>query len=431
MPAIRLLFPAWSLAVFAMVLTTMWGNLCQSAEPTEWSRFRGPNGTGVSGLKGVPTTWTQDDYEWVVKLPGVGHSSPVLWGEKLFLTSGTEAGERLTLCLNAISGEEIWRYSATLAVNHLHKKNSYGSGTPCVDADRVYVPWGDEEHFVITAFTHGGELLWTRDLGPYSKEHGHGNSPIVHNGMVIVSYDQTQNETARVANQTVALDAASGEVKWSTEQGPHKASYATPMILDVPGKGTQIVNVTGGSGFFGLDPETGRQLWASGKLPERSVASPIYANGLLIGSCGSGGIGRLMVAVDPTGSGDVSASHVKVQRTKSLPYVPTPLVKDNYLYLWNDNGIVQCVDLNGDMTGFVWQERIGENYSSSPIMIDGKIYCISEVGNVFVLDASPDYKLYAKDGSPLGDNSYSTPAVGNGRLYLRGFSTLASLKARE
>lgn len=388
----------------------------------QWSRFRGPNGTGASDLKGVPAQWSVSDYEWVVDLPGVGHSSPVIWGDKLFLTSADDNGNRITLCLNALTGKQLWTHSVALDTNHLHKKNSYASGSAAADAERVYVPFGDEEHFLLTAYTHDGEIVWTRDLGPYSREHGHGASPIVYEGLVIIPYDQTDGPSS-----VIAFDAETGETKWKTPRGPHKASYSTPMILDVPGYGTQLVNITGGSGFFGLDPKSGALIWESGRLPQRSVASPVYINGLLIGSCGAGGRGQLMIAVDPTGKGDVSATHIKAERTKSLPYVPTPVVKDNYLFLWNDDGIVYCVDINGDLSTWVWQERIGGNFSGSPVLIDDKIYCISEAGDVAVIAASPEFHLYGK--SPLGDPSYATPAVANGRVYLRGFHKLAALKA--
>ena len=174
----------------------------------------------------------------------------------------------------------------------------------------------------------------------------------------------------------------------------------------------------------GLDPETGRQLWSSGALPERSVASPVLVNGLLLATCGTGGRGVEMVVVRPGVSGSQA---VVGKRRQNMPYVPTPIMHEGYLFLWNDDGIVCCVDPKGDLSQNVWRERIGGNYSGSPVVVDGKLYCISEDGRVAVLDASPRFRNHGF--SPLGDPSHSTPAVANGRMYLRGFRTLSSLKA--
>ena len=393
------------------------------AQADNWPRFRGPNGAGSSDLKGVPTTWTQEDYEWVVELPGKGHSSPVIWDELLFVTTGKEDGSRTLLCLNAITGETIWSDTVQLAANHLHKKNSYASGTPALDAQHVYVAFADEQHYTVSAYTHGGERVWTRDLGTFTSQHGQGVSPMIYKDLVIVPNDQ------KGPSQVVAFNAKTGEEVWTTKDRKFvHASYSTPISLNVDGR-DQIISLSNAVGISALDPQTGEEIWASGELPQRTVGSPIFVNGLLIASCGSGGVGRFMVAVDPSGRGDVSQTHVKGERVQNLPYVPTPLVRDNSLFLWNDNGVVCCVDATGDLTKNVWRERVGGNYSGSPVMIDNRIYCVSEEGDIAVIDASPEYHLYGK--SPLGDASYATPAVAHGRVYFRGFHKLACLKARN
>lgn len=412
-----------SLLGWLLVAAVALGTAATSAMADSWPRFRGPNGEGKSDLKQVPTSWTESEYEWVVELPGKGHSSPVIWEDSLFLTSGTEDGRRAIFCFDATTGKERWSNDMSLSANHLHRKNSYASGTPATDGSRVYVVFADESHYTTLCYDMQGNLLWTRDLGTFTSQHGQGVSPILYNGLVIVPNDQMG------PSSVIALDAESGETVWTSERQFRRTSYATPLVLDVEGKGKQLICLSGAVGLAGLDPATGKEIWHSGEMPMRTVGSPIYGNGMLVASCGSGGRGKYMVAVDPSGEGDVSSSHVRAERTQNLPYVPTPIVDGNYLYLWNDDGVVCCVDLTGDLTKNVWRERVGGNYSGSPVLIDGKLYCISEEGEIVVIAASPEFELLGR--SPLGDQSYSTPAVANGRVYFRGFSRLACLKAES
>lgn len=388
-----------------------------TASADDWTRFRGENGIGKSDLKGVPTEWNKDDYEWVIDLPGKGHSSPVIQGEKLFVTTGSADGRRTLHCLNAITGKELWQDSIQLDANHLHKKNSYASGTPAIAGERVYVAFADEKQYTLLAYSLDGERLWSRDLGHFTSQHGQGVSPIVYEGMVIVPDDQMG------PSKIVALNAETGEEVWTTaDRQFRRTSYSTPMIVKVGGK-DEIVCLSGATGLSGLDPKTGKELWQSGELPLRTVASPILGEGLLFASCGSGGRGKFMVAVDPEKDGKVIT-----ERKQNLPYVPTPIAHEGHLYLWNDDGIVCCIDLSGDLSENVWRERVGGVYSGSPVLIDGNLYCISEEGMVTVVKASPKFEKLGQ--SPLGDQSYATPAVANGRVYLRGFGSLACLKAK-
>ncbi|WP_437223858.1 PQQ-binding-like beta-propeller repeat protein [Planctomicrobium sp. SH661] len=405
-----------TLVLFTLVAVSIGHSL--SAQEV-WSRFRGPNGEGISQLQGVPTSWSESDYEWVVKLPGKGHSSPVIWKDTLFLTSGEDDGTRLLLCLDAITGETRWTKSTHLDPNKLHAKNSYGSGTPVTDGERVYVAQADAEHYIVAAYDMQGNEVWKRDFGPFVAEHGYGGSPVIYGELLIVPNDQNGPSSIE------ALDLKTGETRWSSPRKVKTASYATPMVLNLDGK-DQLIVLSGAAGLAGLDPKTGEELWASGALPERTVGSPIFGNGLLFGSCGSGGRGAEMVIVDPSKQGEPEKL-VHSVRKKLMPYVPTPVVFGDHLYLWNDDGTACCVDMQGDFSKNVWRERIGGNYSGSPVVIAGKIYCISEDGLVKVIDASPTFHEYP--GGKLGDASYSTPAVANGRVYFRGFHTLSCLKA--
>jgi len=387
-----------------------------------WARFRGEDGSGVSGEKGLPTTWSPGEYAFNVELPGEGHSAPVIWGDKLFVTSAEAEGlVRYLLCLNAATGETIWTRVVGMNKNHKHLKSSWASSTPATDGERVYVAFADSERYSISAYDFDGELLWRKLLGPFESQHGLGASPILFENLVIAVNDQDG------PSSIVALDRATGQLVWSTlRPGASQAtSYATPVVIQPDGHEPMLICSSSQAGVSGFDPRTGEELWTTGSLPARTVGSPVSGGGLIIQCCGGGGRGKELVAVDPTGRGDVSKTHIRYRREKMLPYVPTPIAYGEHLYLWTDDGIAMCVDLASGEN--VWTQRIGGNFTSSPICVDGKLYAVNEKGEVVVVAASPEYKLYGK--SSLGDPSHATPSVANGRIYFRTFHRLACLQA--
>ena len=406
----------WSRPIALTILLT-----CSAAQCSDWTRFRGENGDGISLLKDVPVEWTEEDYEWKVDLPGTGHSSPVIWGVRLFVASGQDDGMRMLLCLNALTGESLWSQSVHLAPEpHVSDRNSYGSSTPLVDGERVYIAFADKEHYLFSAYDHDGNPLWSEDLGPFASQHGQGHAPILHGETVILANDQAG------PSFVIALNRKTGEEVWRSSRADREAAYSTPLVLADVGQKPQLICVSGATGITGLDLETGVELWGSGELPMRAVASPVYGEGVVIASCGKGGKGHHMVAVEPSVDPAVKQPTVRWTRTKSLPYVPTPIISDGILYLWEDDGVVLSVDLKSGET--IDRVRVGGNYYSSPVMIDHKLYCPSDDGQIAVVATQPELELLAK--SPLGEPIHSTPAVANGRVYFRGFHTLACLKAQ-
>lgn len=393
-----------------------------SIHAEDWLRFRGENGSGISDEKGIPTTWSVGDYDWSAALPGEGHGAPIIVGDRLFVTSADDEGAlRYLFCLDSQSGKEIW--SRVLGFNRSgkHNKNSWASSTPTSDGERIYFAFADKEEYTLSAYDFDGELVWRRRLGAFESQHGLGASPIIFEDKVIAVNDQDG------PSFVIAFDRKTGETVWNSLRSFGRTSYATPLLIDEESDNPQLIIGCDSLGVSSLDPRTGEMNWYSGNLPARTVGSPVYGAGLIFQSCGGGGIGKLLIGVDPSGRGDVSATHIKYTRDKIIPYVPTPVVYEGHLYLWGDNGVVSCVNVASGEN--VWTERIGGNYSGSPICIDGKLYCISEEGEVVVIDASPTYNLYGK--SPLGDPSHSTPSVANGKLYLRSFHRLSCLSAKN
>jgi outer membrane protein assembly factor BamB len=399
-----------------------------AASAQNWTRFRGPNGTGISDLKGLPVAWTVSDYAWTKDLPGTGHSSPIVFEKKLFVTSAEDDGARHIFCLDADTGAEHWRHTVRLGKNHLHKMNSWASGTPTTDGEKVYVAMADADHYTVTAYNFDGQQAWTRDLGTCITEHGHGVSPILFNDLLIVCNDQGRKE-GPPPSAIFALNKNTGETVWAVERKSRESSYSTPLVITPPGKAPQLVIMSGAHGMSGLDPLTGSELWTSGEVPLRTVGSPSYGDGLLVATCGQAGRGETMICVSPNGDGTPGSNPLKYVRPKAqgVPYVPTPIIHNGRIYLWNDDGTFFLANLEDGKN--IARERIGGNFFASPVLVDGKLYNVSHDGEIVVVSVAGD-QIRVDGRSPLGDQAYASPAVANGGIYFRGFRKLAFLKAK-
>ena len=389
-----------------------------------WPRFMGANGSGVSPQKGIPTTWSEGNLAWNIELPGEGHSAPIIWEKDLFVTSAEDKGlTRHLLCLDAATGSEKWRRTIGMNESGKHLKSSWASSTPATDGKLVYVAFADQEKYLVSAYDFQGNLVWRRDVGDFESQHNLGVSLMLFEDMLIVPNEQDG------PSSMMALDKATGATRWRTLTEIAKVSYSTPIIVpDAAGK-PQLICASQAMGIMSLNPHTGDRNWANGSFPLRTVASPVYGNGLLIASCGQGGrYGVSQIAVDATGKlDDKGQPKIVWERKKLIPYVPTPIVYEGHLYEWSDEGIVSCVSLKDGSD--VWSKRIGGNYSGSPLCIDGKIYGVSEKGDVVVIKAAPEYELLGT--TPLGEGSHSTPSVANGRAYFRTFKRLICLPAKK
>lgn len=400
----------------------------------EWTRFRGPNGSGISHTKTVPTKISDGDINWKVELPGTGHSSPVLWGEQIFVTStGDKSGGISVLCLDANDGHLLWRRDFSLTPFSRHKFNSYASSTPAVDAECVYVLWNEPEHYILTALDHSGKTIWQRDFGPFVSQHGCGISPIVHQGKIILGNEQDDQKVVSEATRSgksfiVALDAKTGKTLWQTPRNSAAVAYSTPCVYEPKNGKPALVFNSQGHGIYAVHPDTGKILWEYERaFDKRSVSSPVIAGGIILGSCGSGGGGNFVTAVK---AGDASAgrkAQLAYQIKQSAPYVPTGIAVNDLVWLWSDGGIVTCLDAP---TGFIrYQERAGGNYFGSPVWIDGRLFCVSTAGELVVLEASARFNVLHR--YPLNELCHSTPAVALGRIFIRTEKHLSSIGGRN
>ena len=404
-----------------MVFGAVWLQLsCAVAQ--EWTRFRGPNGTGISAAKNVPVTWTEADYRWRIDLPGIGHSQPVIWGDKLFVTTALDAGkERLFLCLNKQDGRELWRKSYAQPTHRPGNRNaSFANGSPVVDAQRVIACFVSRDSFWVRSFDHDGKELWSRDLGTFTSQHGHGASPMIYENTVIVTNDQDGESFV------IALDLKTGEPVWKTPRrpAPEYTAYGTPCVYSPAGGKAELILTSQSHGISSLDPRTGAPNWESPVYDKRVVASPVVAGDVVIGSCGQGGgAGNYLSAIKLGGRGDVSKTHVAYTLRKATPYVPTPLYLDGRVYLISDAGFATALEASTGRQ--IWSERLGAEFFSSPVLIDRKIYVPTTKGEMIVLATGDTYRLLARN--PIGEGTHSTPCVDGGRIYQRTMTHLVCI----
>jgi outer membrane protein assembly factor BamB len=394
-----------------------------AAPAQEWTRFRGPNGSGISLAAGIPTAWTEKDLRWKVRLAGIGHSSPVLWGQKIFVTSGDSAsGKRVVQCLDTTRGKELWSRNFAAEKHRTHEHNSWASATPAVDDRHVYLLWASPKDYLVVALAHDGEEKWRRDLGGFQSGHGFGVSPIVFEDLVIVANEQDGKSSL------LALDRDTGKTRW---RAPRKSrtTYATPCVFAPRGRPPEIIFANYEHGITSIDPETGAANWEADVFDKRhmetSIASPIVAGDLVIGLSGWLGVRKEVIALRPERDG--RAPKQLYNLTKGTPLVPTPLAKDDLLFLWGDDGVVSCF---GVATGKEhWRERVPGSYYSSAICVGLHLYNVSREGEVIVLKASREFQQVAVNR--LGEGSHSSPAVAGGTLYFRTFQHLSAVRPKR
>jgi outer membrane protein assembly factor BamB len=404
--------------------------LASVAQGRQWSRFRGPNGQGISNAETIPIKWTEKDYNWKVKLPGGGHSSPVIWGDKVFLTcGGQKAGRGILLAIRVSDGKVLWQKQYSLTKYRMNSSNSYATATPAVDGDHVYALWATANQTLLVALDHDGEQVWQRTFGGFNCQHGPGISPIVVNDIVVFTH-----EHERIVNDArsvwMAVDRKSGKKRWELErQTSRKTSYSTPCVYSSGTDKPLLVFTSFAHGMTGVDPGSGAVVWeAKSAFTSRIVSSPVIAGELLIGTCGDGSSGKRLIAVRP-GRPDKSAEPTEVYKieNRSVPYVTTSLAKDDLLFTFHDRGDVSCLrSATGEQ---LWRKKPAGPFYGSPVWVSGKLYCITRKGEVVVIKAGPTYELLAVN--PLGEDSYATPAVAGGRMYLRTYSHLISIGGKK
>jgi len=379
------------------------------ASASDWPRFRGPNGTGVSPDKNVPVKWTAENVLWKVALPGSGNSSPVVMGGKVYVqTASPEGAKRALVCLSAVDGHVIWSREVPGKTAHTHKMNTLASSTPAVDGNKVFAYFWDGAAVALHAFDLDGKPLWNTELGTFKSQHGPGSSPVVHGDRVFVNHDQDG------AAKIVAFNTADGKVAWEQPRKAFRTCYSIPFLREVGGSVELVVGST--AGLTGYNPSTGSINWnweaSFSTKPLRTIGGPTMLGDTVFMACGDGDGSRQFFAVK-AGTG----AKTLWEDNKTFPYVPCILSLGKHIYWVNDRGIAGCN--NAEDGKPVWVSRLGGNVSASPVMIDGKVFAVSEEGDVFVFAATPEkFELLAKNS--VGELVRASPAVADDRFFVRG-----------
>lgn len=383
-----------------------------------WPHWRGPSVQGIVQGKGYPDRWSEtDNVLWRVPVPGRGHSTPIVWGDRIFLTTAAADGSRRSvLSFRRSDGKLLWDIAVPAPVTErLYQKNSYASSSPTTDGELVYAYFGNSG---VVAVNFSGKLVWQVSLGEINLYHGPGGSPVLYKDRLILFQDQMSFGRGGGGEPPpgfiVALDKKTGRELWRKNRSP-RPGWGSPIAIQV-GNRVEII-VSSGRAIDAYDPDTGELLWTvKGNMPE-TIPMPVVGNGLLY--CSSGRAGPTF-AIRPGGKGDVTASHVVWTSPKGSPFVPSPLVVGDYLYTINDMAsIASCHNARtGEIIG---QVRLGEarreGFSASPVVVEGKVYFTNDDGETFVLSTAPDFKLLHVNR--LGAPTLASPALVDGRWYFR------------
>ena len=384
-----------------------------AAETENWPGWRGPRGDGSSLDKLVPVKWdVSKNVLWKTPIPGKGHASPIIWQDNIFNVSAIEeTRQRILLCSDRRTGREKWRRIILTSQNErIHRLNSRASSTPATDGERVYLSFLDGQHMFVAAYGMDGKPLWKHRPGVFSSKHGYCSSPILWKDKVIINGDHDGN------GYLVALERKTGKILWKTDRPNKTRSYCTPIIRSIKGRNQMILS--GSKCVASYDPDNGRQHWIVDGPTEQFVASLVYNGELLFMTCGFPK--RFMQAIDPTGSGNVTKTHVLWTTSKGCSYVPSPLSIGPYFLVVADNGVASCfIAKTGER---LWMERLSGPHSASMISANGLAYFLSDGGIMTVVKPGPEFNIVGQ--SKLGEAANASPAIYEGQIFIRGEKNL-------
>jgi len=397
-----------------LALAILLANSANTSKAEFWASWRGPRGDGTCIEQDVPTNWDPAGAIWKTEIPGQGHASPIVWGDRVCTVTGLPATkERSLLCLDRTSGKILWQQTVVQGpLEPINKENSYASGTPATDGERVFVTFrvGDE---IVVAAHHlaSGKQLWLVRPGTHAGEWGFSNEPVLFKDKVILDGD------GKGDSFLVALSRADGKTLWRINRVNKGISYSAPLIRELAGR-TQLIQC-GDRCVASFDPETGKQLWAVDGPSQEFVATPVYSEKAGLVFVSSSWPKQILLAIRPDGSGDVTATHVVWSDNKGAPYVPSLIVAGDFLLSVNSAGVAFCYEA---ATGKVlWQEKLGRHHAS-PVLVNGLAFFINDNGQVNVIKPGTQFERVAQ--YELGEQCYASPAISNGQVFLRGFKHL-------
>lgn len=395
-------------------------------ETAAWPRWRGPEATGVSPAGNPPLEFGEDrNLDWKLAVPGEGSSSPVIWGDRLFLLSAQPSGDEHpqgsvdfnVVCVDRAKGEVEWIRTARREVPHEghHQDHGYASHSPVTDGERLYVHYGSRG---IHAFTLDGERIWERDLGKMETRRGfgEGSSPALHNGTLYVNWDHQGDSFI------VALDGATGQTKWKVSRD-EMTSWSTPLIVEHEGAHQVVVSAT--RRVRAYEPDSGDIIWETGGQTVNVIPTPVAGHGLLFAT--SGFLGNSLMAIELGHTGDLTDTDaIRWTVNRATPYVPSPLLYDEFLYVIDHNkGILSCYDATTGKAHYAQQRLpLVPNVYASPVGAADRVYIAGRDGGVLVIRKGAEFEVLAEN--QLDEGIDASPAIIGNTMYIRGRKHLYS-----
>lgn len=379
-----------------------------------WPCWRGPNRDGSSSETNLPTVWDSvTNVLWKVPVPGVGHASPIVWGDRLFtVTAITESHEKQLLCFDTKNGNLLWKQTVlNTPFEGKHQDNSFASGTPATDGKAVYVTFLDGDSVAVAAYDFNGKLIWIQRPGKFSSPHGYSCSPELYKDKVIINGDSQGD--AFIA----ALSCMDGHIIWKIALDKPAHSFSTPIIRQLSGRMQMIF--CGNKEVSSFNPDDGSRYWFVSGPAEDFCSSPVYNEKANLVITSSAWPQRILVAIKPDGNGDVTKSNIVWQLANGGCYVPSPVTVGDYFLSTMTNGLVHCIDA---ATGnILWKENLGKQYASA-VVANGLVYMPNDQGVITVIKPGLTFEVVARNN--IGETMFASPAISNGRIYLRSTSNL-------
>ncbi len=387
-----------------------------------WPSWRGPEMNGHSREKNLPTQWSGDGtgIKWKLALPGPGMSTPIIWGDRIFLTQSLDAGhQRAVLCIDRKAGKEMWRG----VTEYADKESTYQgdrhfcSASPVTDGDRVVASFGSAG---LVCYDFAGKLLWRRDLGKCEQIWGNAASPVIYQNLVIHNFGPGERTFL------IALDKRTGQEVWKVDIPDGRfgtaptdwiGSWSTPLIASAQ-SGDQVLLSWPGA-LVAYEPKTGKELWRCGGLGKLIYTTPLVTPELIVAMSGYGGP-MLAVRRDPAARGDITETHRLWREERSPQRIGSGVIVGDHIFILNDPGTMQCLELKTGKS--LWNERLGAGTWGSTTFADGKLYVINRQGETAILAAKPEFEVLSRN--PLNDKCQSSLVISNGELFIRTYTHL-------
>lgn len=402
-----------------------------TALAADWPAWRGPTGQGVTAERDLPTTWSAtENVTWKTPLPGPGNSTPVVWGDRVFLTGATDAGaKRGVFCFDRNDGKLLWRRDTPFADKEpTHETSPYDSASPVTDGRAVYAWHGSAG---VVAYDFEGKQLWHKDLGPFHHIWGNAASPVLHGEVLILSAGPGPR------SMLVALNKGSGDVVWQTELADArgdkpdvwKGSWSTPVLRATAGGGGGMQVVVSLPGYVaGFDPRDGKEIWRCRGLTDLAYANPLVGERHIVAMSGYGGAALGMRAPKPDETGDLTDTHRLWVHEKNQQRVGSGVIAGDHLYIVNEPGVAQCIELETGKE--LAKERVsGSSWGSIVLTADGLLYLTDQAGTTVILRATPELKVLHEND--LGETTRASVAVSDGQLFIRTYGHLYCIGQRR